>query len=196
MSEVRLRDGATVVLRPIRASDRDRLVEGFAHLSPESRYHRFLAPIEELSEPMVRYLTEVDHHDHEAIVAVDPLTGAGVGVARFVRLPDRPETAEAAVTVADEWQGRGVGTLLLAALSERARDEGIRTFTAMMLAANHDMLEVLEPVARVRVIDRRTGTVEIEVDVPPAGAIPRLRELLRLSGRTTELAVAESEGER
>jgi GNAT superfamily N-acetyltransferase len=181
MNQARLRDGATILMRPIRASDRTLLREGFEHLSPASRYQRFLAPIEELPEPMVRYLTEVDHHDHEAIVALDASSGEGVGVARFVRLPDRRDVAEAAVTVADEWQGRGVGTLLLGALSARAREEGIQTFTGIMLAANRDMLEVLEHVARVSVIDRHTGTVEIEVDVPPAGATTQLRELLRLS---------------
>ncbi len=179
MSEVALRDGARIVLRPIRASDRDLLVAGFERLSAKSRYQRFLAPMDELPEPMVEYLTEVDHHDHEAVVAVDPVSGRGIGVARFVRLEDRPQVAEAAVTVSDDWQGRGVGTLLLAALAARAREEDVQTFTAILLAANHEMIEVLEHVARVRVVDRHTGTVQVEADLPAEGEIASIRALLR-----------------
>ena len=178
MTEVQLSDGATVIVRPIRASDRDLLLDGFERLSPQSRYRRFLAPMEDLSEPMLRYLTEVDHHDHEAIGAIDPVSGHGIGIARYVRLEDRPDAAEAAVTVADDWQGRGLGTLLLGALADRARDEGIRTFTGVILAANQEMLEVLEPVARVRVVDREAGTIAVEAEVPSDRA--ELRRLLRV----------------
>ena len=177
MTEVHLSDGATVIVRPIRPSDRDLLLDGFERLSPQSRYRRFLAPMDDLSEPMLRHLTEVDHHDHEAIGAIDPASGHGIGIARFVRLADRPDAAEAAVTVADDWQGRGLGTVLLGALADRARSEGIHVFTAIVLAANEEMLEVLEHVGRVRVVDRESGTVEIEVDVPSDRA--ELRRLLR-----------------
>jgi GNAT superfamily N-acetyltransferase len=184
VTEVRLSDGATVIVRPIRPSDRDLLLDGFERLSPQSRYRRFLTTMDDLSEPMLRYLTEVDHHDHEAIGAIDPVSGHGIGIARFVRLPDRPDAAEAAVTVADDWQGRGLGTLLLGALADRARGAGIRTFTAVVLAANHEMLEVLEPLGRVRVVDRETGTLQLEVDVPSDRA--ELRRLLRAAQAGSE----------
>jgi GNAT superfamily N-acetyltransferase len=185
MSEIQLRDGATIILRPIRAADRDQLLDGFERLSPESRYRRFLVPVDELPERMVRYLTEVDHHDHEAIVALDPVSGHGVGVARFVRRADRPDVAEAAVTVADDWQGRGLGTLLLDALAARGREEGIATFTGTLLATNREMLDVLRRVARVRVVDRDTGTVEVEIDVPSAGETEQIRRLLRAAVSAT-----------
>jgi GNAT superfamily N-acetyltransferase len=68
----------------------------------------------------------VDHHDHEAIIALDPLTGEGVGVARYVRAGADPEVAEVAVTVVDDWQGRGLGRALLERLAARARREGVR----------------------------------------------------------------------
>ena len=168
-----------IVLRPVRPDDKWLLAEGFARLSAESRYRRFLAPIPELSEEQLRYFTEVDHHDHEALAALDPVTGRGVGIARFVRLVDRSQVAEAAVTVADDWQGRGLGTLLLEALAQRAREEGVSTFTALLLATNREMLEVLEHIARVRVVDRQTGTVEVEVDLPAVGIGPELRDILR-----------------
>ena len=73
----------------------------------------------------LEYLTEVDHVDHEAIGAVDPRTGAGLGVARYVRDAERPDAAEAAVAVVDEWQGRGLGGLLLRRLTDRATANGI-----------------------------------------------------------------------
>jgi GNAT superfamily N-acetyltransferase len=174
-----LRDGSEIILRRVRPEDKPLLAEGFERLSSDSRYQRFLAPMPELTAAQLRYFTEVDHHDHEAIGALDPLSGRGVGIARFVRLADRPGVAEAAVTVADDWQGRGVGTLLVEALAQRAREEGITTFSAMLLASNHEMLDLFEHIARVRVVDRQTGTVEVEVDLPPAGIGPHLRELLR-----------------
>ena len=194
-----LRDGSRVRLRPVEPADKALLADGFARLSPESRYRRFLAPLPQLSDAQLRYFTEVDHHDHEALAALDATTGRGVGVARFVRLCDRPSVAEAAVTVADDWQGRGLGTLLLEALAERARDEGVATFTGLLLASNHEMMELLEHVARVRVVDRQTGTVEVEVDLPAAGLGPELRKLLRAYGGARNYEVngrAPSDGAR
>jgi GNAT superfamily N-acetyltransferase len=178
-----LRDGTRVLVRPIEPDDRERLLEGFEHLSDESRYRRFLAPMPELSESTLRYLTEVDHRDHEALVALVEATGQGIGVARYVRQPDRPEVAEAAVTVADEWQGRGAGTLLLELLAARAREEGIERFSALVLATNREMLELLETLGPVRVVDREAGTVEVEAPLPVGPLPPELRRLLRLSAR-------------
>ena len=177
---VRLRDGSEVVVRPIEADDRERLAAGFARLSPESRYRRFLVPMARLSDEMLDYLVKVDHHDHEALVALDVATGEGAGVARYVRLADRPEVAEAAVTVADDWQGRGLGTMLLELLAGRARQEGITRFTALMLAENTDMMELLENLGPVRVVDRELGTVECEAPLPAEGLSPELRSLLRV----------------
>jgi RimJ/RimL family protein N-acetyltransferase len=176
-----LRDGTRVDVRPIRGDDRARLQRAFDRLSAESRRRRFLVPMARLSSAMLTYLTEVDHHDHEALVALDPATGEGVGVARFVRLRGRREAAEAAVTVADAWQGRGLGTLLVELLAQRARDEGVRRFTALLLADNDDMLDLLARLGALRVVDRRRGTVEVEVQLPEAGVSPELRTLLRLS---------------
>ena len=146
-ASVVLRDGSRVRLRPGHRSDRELLLRGFERLSPESRYRRFLAAMPELSEEVVRYLTEVDHHDHEAIAALDEQTGEGVGVARYVRDPQRPDVAEFAVTVIDDWQEKGLGTLLLEVLGARARAAGISSFTALMLASNQEMMDVLDALA-------------------------------------------------
>jgi GNAT superfamily N-acetyltransferase len=180
---VTLRDGSRIRIRQGHRSDRDLLLRGFKRLSPESRYRRFLAPIPELSDSMVRYLTEIDHHDHEAMIALDEKTGEGLGVARYVRNPERPDAAEVAVTVIDDWQGRGIGTLLLEVLSARAREEGIATFTALMLAANEDMLDLLRQLDPMRILDRETGRVEIEVPIPPIGLAPPLRKLIRIAAQ-------------
>jgi GNAT superfamily N-acetyltransferase len=179
---VELRDGSAVDVRPIRPTDKRLLREGFDRLSPESRYRRFLSPMPELSERFLAYLTEVDHHDHEALIAIAP-DGKGVGVARYVRSTTDPEVAEEAVTVVDDWQGRGVATALLTLLSGRAHTEGIRRFTSLVLAENHEMLEVLEGLSPVRVIDRETGTVEVESELVADDLSPALRELLRQAAR-------------
>jgi GNAT superfamily N-acetyltransferase len=137
----------------------------------------------ELSEAMVRYLTEIDHHDHEALAALDEQTGEGIGVARYVRDPKRPDVAEVAVTVLDDWQGKGLGTLLLEVLGARARAEGIRSFVALMLGSNQEMMDVLTALGPVRIVDREVGTVEIEMPIPEVGLSPALTRLLRVAAR-------------
>jgi GNAT superfamily N-acetyltransferase len=178
---IALRDGARVRIRQGHSSDRGLLLRGFERLSAESRYRRFLVPMPALSEEAVRYLTEIDHHDHEAIIALDEETGEGIGVARYVRDPHRPEVAEVAVTVIDDWQARGLGTLLLGVISARAREEGITTFTALLLAANAEILDILNRLEPVRVIDRGAGTVQVEVPIPEVGVAPALRKVLQIA---------------
>ena len=113
-------DVASLEIRPIEPGDRDGFVEAFERLGENSRYRRFLSPHGPLSEAELRYFTEVDHHDHEALVAIDPLT-AGGGVARYVRSTESPGHAEVAVAVVDDWQRRGVGTRLATRTRARAR---------------------------------------------------------------------------
>jgi RimJ/RimL family protein N-acetyltransferase len=108
-----------------------------ASLSPQSARLRFLAPKHRLTLAELRYLTEVDHVDHYALVAVladDPSTMAGVG--RWVRDGDHPDAAEVAIVVGDCYQRQGLGTALGTALGDGARALGIARFTAMMLPEN------------------------------------------------------------
>jgi RimJ/RimL family protein N-acetyltransferase len=126
-----LRDGSAVVIRPVRSSDAPLLADGFARLSAEPRRTRFLWPRDELSPAELRYFTSIDHHGHEALGALDDRTGRRVGVARYVRHADDPQTAEIAVTVVDAWQGRGLGTELLAQLADLAHAKGIQHFTPL-----------------------------------------------------------------
>jgi GNAT superfamily N-acetyltransferase len=182
---VTLCDGSRVRIRQGHRSDDQLVMHGFERLGSESRYRRFLTPVPHLRQRMLRYLTDFDHHDNEAMVALDEQGREGLGIAHFVRHPGRPDAAEVAVTVIDDWQGRGLGTLLLDVLSARARDEGIKTFTALMLAENQEMRDLLERLGPVRTIDRASGTVEVEVTIPAVAVEPALRKLLSLAARQT-----------
>jgi GNAT superfamily N-acetyltransferase len=134
----RLPDGAPVVIRPIRPEDKGMLSDGLRRLSPQSAQRRFLTPKRSFSRTELRYLTEVDGREHVALVAEYPChpTRRLIAVARFVKLADRPDAAEVAVTVSDEWQGRGLGSLLGKHLSHLARNRGITRFTATMASEN------------------------------------------------------------
>jgi RimJ/RimL family protein N-acetyltransferase len=139
-----LPDGHQVELRPIRPRDKDGLAAGLSRLSERSVYRRFLSPKPSFSLAELRYLTEVDGHDHVALVVEDPdETSELIGVGRWVRLADEPSTAEIAITVADCWQRRGIGTLLARALADEARVHGIRRFTATVARENTPALRLL-----------------------------------------------------
>ena len=153
-------------IRPIAPGDKQALADGFGRLSEQSRYRRFLAPHGSLSEAELRYFTEVDHHDHEALVAIDPTTGEGVGIARYVRSVSDPKSAELAVAVVDEWQRKGVGSRLATALADRAQEEGITRFTGLVLAENEMMLNLARDLGEVRTGHQEYGTVELTVELP------------------------------
>lgn len=163
---IELRDGSRVRVRPIRPQDKPALSQAFERLSDESRYQRFLSPVPELRPMDLVYLTEVDHHDHEALVAFS-LDGTAVGVARYVRRASQPEAAEFAVTVADDWQRRGLGTVLIGRLGARARAAGVRRFEASVLGENREMLGLLENLGTFRVRRRTGAVVEVEGDLDP-----------------------------
>ena len=171
MEAVDLRGGATIEVRPIEADDKPGLLRAFHRLSPESRYRRFFAPLTELSSKDLAYLTEIDHRDHEALVAIDPASGEIVGVARYVR-GDEPHLAEASVVVGDDWHRRGVATTLLEMLTPRARAAGITHFVALILSDNRDALELFEQFAPGEPARRsRSGHLEILIELPEEGTL-------------------------
>ena len=136
---VQLSDGQRIHLRPMRPSDKQLLLDGFENLSPDSRYARFMAPKATLSERELRYLTEVDGIDHFAIGAIRRhlvSKDEGVGSARFVRLSGEPDTADAAVTILDDFQGKGLGSIMLQRLIEAAWERDVRWFRTELLASN------------------------------------------------------------
>jgi RimJ/RimL family protein N-acetyltransferase len=146
---VRLNDGTEVLIRPIESSDKRKLANAFGHLSPETVHRRFLSPKPRLSAAELRYLTEVDGNDHIAFVAVlaerpDWL----VGVGRFVRLAEDPETAEFAIVVGDPWQNKGLGKRLASLLATEALAHGVRRFTAFTLADNVPAQRLIETISQ------------------------------------------------
>jgi RimJ/RimL family protein N-acetyltransferase len=151
-----LTDGTQVAFRHIRPTDKQRLSEALGRLSSDSQYRRFLSPKPSFSGSELRYLTEVDGVDHVALAAVsadDP--DAFIGVARYVRLPDLPDTAEAAIVVGDPYQGQGLGRELGRRLADEARSHDIARFTATLLGDNVAAHRLFHSVS-----DRLEGRVE------------------------------------
>lgn len=176
---VHLRDGTKVTLRPIGPSDKQLLLEGFERLSPESRYARFLAPKQKLTDADLRYLTEVDGIDHFAIVAlIRSRFGKqeGVGVGRFVRSKDRADTAEPAITVADDQQGKGLGTILLHRLADAAWERGIRQFRCEVLTGNTRLRDLLPEIGSDVIIEHiEAGSAVITLPLEPPAPDERWR---------------------
>jgi len=168
VTEVTLRDGSVVSVRPLETGESGPLREIFEGMGEESRYLRFLAPMPEIDERGLAQLADIDHHHHEALLALGD--ERAVGVARFVRSDTDPEAAEVAVTVADE---------LLELLTERAREEGIRRYLALVSAENRRMRGLLEEAGAPPAGPVRNGQVEYAFDLPHAGLGESLRRALR-----------------
>lgn len=178
--EVTLQDGTRVRLRRLRPSDKDKLVRGLARFSPESQYRRFFTTKARFTAAELRYLTEFDGYNHLAIgaseITPDGQEGEGIGVARFVRLPDEPEVAEPAVAVIDARQGLGLGKILMARLVEAALERGIRRFRSEFLATNRPMRELLKEVSSTARFRGDGPVVEVECPLVPVAALQAARE--------------------
>jgi len=182
---ITLRDGARVMLRSIAPEDKPLLAAIFDRLSEESRYRRFFTTKTQLSTAELDYFVDLDHTDHEAIVAIDRSSGEGLGVARYIRSNEDPHAAEVAVTVADDWQGRGLGRALLDRLTYRARRAGVRRFSAMVQSDNPASLGLL---AGVGATERRVGggLVDLVIELPPKrGMGAQLTRALRAAAAGT-----------
>jgi GNAT superfamily N-acetyltransferase len=167
--DAELRDGTSVQLRLVRPADRELLRRGFNSLSTESRYLRFMGTKAKLTEAELEALTTLDGVDRFAIGALrrEPGgAGEGLGVARFVRLPGNPEIAEAAVTVADSVQGRGLGSLLLRRLAAAAREREIRFFRGDVLACNEPMRRLLAG-HLAATVEPDDDVLQVRVELPP-----------------------------
>jgi L-amino acid N-acyltransferase YncA len=164
-SEATLADGTTVLIRPLTAADGPELRRGLDHLSPQSAYRRFLGTPPTLNGRVLHHLTDVDHINHEALGALDPQTGHGIAVARYIRDPERPTHAELAIAIADDWQHRGLGSTLLHTLAARARANHITTLTGLVLADNTPMLHLFSQLGPTTHHPAGNGTIEVETRI-------------------------------
>ena len=163
---IRARDGTQLYVRHIKPSDKDMLAQAWLELSPRSQYRRFLAPKPYLTKSDLRYLTEIDGHNHVALVAVrldDPTRF--VAVARYVRLSDEPDAAEVAVTVADHMQGKRIGKQLGVLLADEARGRGVARFTAALLADNKPALRLMATMTNRLVSHIDHGVTDVVADL-------------------------------
>jgi GNAT superfamily N-acetyltransferase len=167
-----LADGTSLMIRPLRPADRNDLIEGFQKLSMGSRRFRFLTPIRRLSDYQLKSLIEVDQLNHVAIGVKDIGHPAkpGIAIARFVRLEEESRIAEFAITVIDEYQRRGLGTLLIHVMKKAAVERGIDVLRGFLLDDNLAMLRLLHRFGAS--MKRDTGNV-LQADLPVA-AIPDL----------------------
>lgn len=144
--DIRSYKARRVEIRPLTRRDRARLADEFSHLSEQTRRRRFGGLATRLSERDLDRLSDIDHHDHEAVAAIEPGTGRLLGVARYIAVPDVPGAAEVAVEVDDAWQGCGIGRRLISELTGRARAAG---FTRLLAYVSKDNLLVLNWLTRL-----------------------------------------------
>jgi GNAT superfamily N-acetyltransferase len=187
-----LNDGALVRIRPIAPNDKARLAEGWENLSERSRYFRFLHAKPSLSASDLTYLTEIDYRDHFAWAAeaLDSKDLPGIGIARYIRDRTDRTVAEAAVAVVDIRQRQGLGRILLEALSDAARDNGIERFRAYVSLSN---LQVLKALTAVGAIRGHTEDGMVSLDMPlPATAFNQSAMYAALRAAAVEQSTGDS----
>jgi len=165
-----LGDGRSVRIRPLRAADRAKYEAAVYSLSPRSRYLRFFAPIEKMSERMLDQMTQVDGHRHMAWLALASGEDTGVAVVRYVRDADDDQSAEVAIAVADDWQGSGLGGELIRQTVDHARLAGLDWLTATTLHENSAAAGLLQ--ATGFAVTRGSGIyreLEIRLKAPRSG---------------------------
>ncbi|TMD78901.1 MAG: GNAT family N-acetyltransferase [Chloroflexi bacterium] len=163
-----LKDGTKVHVRPIEPSDEPLLHEAVAAMSERTVYFRFFTPLKRMPDALAHRLAVVDYHDRFAIVATMARANGKeriVGVARYDRASGT-DVAETAVAVVDEFQRRGLGSALLAILAKVARQEGIKTFSLIVLPENQQMLGLLRKMGWIHQARLAGGVYEISFDLP------------------------------
>ncbi|MCB0948381.1 MAG: GNAT family N-acetyltransferase [Mycobacterium sp.] len=172
---VRMRDGTALYLRPVLPGDSERTANGPVEFSGETLYRRFQS-VRTPSKTLMGYLFEVDYLEHFVFVLTDGPDGPVVADARFVRDEVDPVKAEIAFTVGDAYQGRGIGTFLMGALSVAAGYDGVQRFTARVLSDNQPMRAILDRFGAIWHRDD-LGIVITEIDVPQSKDLPFSPEL-------------------
>jgi acetyltransferase len=155
VESITLSDGTQVTLRPIRPQDARLLQEGFKYLSPDTIYYRFLEPIKALTDEQAQQLATLDYQSHMAFVATILENGQEriIAEARYALVgPQEPGAAETAVTVQDDFQKRGLGSLLSNRLIRYAQLKGVKYFTGTIHQSNAPIMRFIrswgQPVER------------------------------------------------
>ncbi|MGH2735189.1 MAG: GNAT family N-acetyltransferase [Actinomycetota bacterium] len=170
-ADVALRDGSTVQVRPVRPEDFDGVLDFLKGLSHESQYLRFFSSGVAL-EGATRWATEIDYHDRFGLVATTGANGRIVGHAGWQRTEG--DRAEVAFANADDFQGRGLGTILLAHLAQAAEGSGVYVFEAEVLPENHRMIEVFRQSGFQVKMRSEPGVIKVEFPTSiSAGALER-----------------------
>lgn len=173
IAEAALADGTGALVWPLNRGDRDALRDGYEHLSESARFHRFLSSVPHLGGALLDQLVDsVDGVNHVALALVvidDDHVGEPVGVARMIRYENEPTAADVAVTVLDEWQGRGVATALLDELM-RQRPVGVTRVITTVTADNAASLAMLRRLGETTVTPAGINRLDVVVDLP--GPIP------------------------
>lgn len=185
----KLQDGTELLLRLITPEDREAVEEAFRRLSPESRYYRLWSSQKSLPDSLLNRFLNAEPGQHESWAALHPEAPLepGCGGASFWRSDARPDLAEISLTVADESQHSGVGTLLLALLWLRAGKAGVTEFFGHVLPENYAMLDWMRALgARIKLQSGQfvfhLPLVEEALKPTPTAArlVARLRELENL----------------
>lgn len=183
---IHLQDGTPLLLRLINSEDREAIIEAFRRLSPDSRYYRLWSSQQTLPDSLLNRLLNAEPGWHETWVALDPAapTEPGCGGASFWRSKTRPDQAEISLTVADECQHCGVGTVLLATLWIRAAKAGINEFFGHVLPDNYGMLDWMRALGATLKLAGGQFVFHLPLAVPRLKPSPTSA---RLVGRLQEL---------
>jgi acetyltransferase len=187
--DTHLEDGTPLLIREVTPEDAGLLRLGFDHLSETSRQNRFFAATERLSDEQVAAFTSPNDRDHVAIGAAVPGPEGldPAGIARFVRLPAEPRTAEFALTIVDRYQRRGLGTLLLGLLARVACHNGIEALVGFVARGNRGMRAIMEGLGARRLPSPDPSVLELVIDIhenpgdypeTPAGDAVRRADLM------------------
>ncbi|AAY91916.1 GNAT family N-acetyltransferase [Pseudomonas protegens] len=155
-----LNDGSHVLIRPLRPQDREREKAFIENLSPATRHQRFLGEIKEVGEQLLNQLMDVGTPQRVAYVALVHDNGElrEVGISRYAQVDEQPSHCEFAVTIADEWQGKGLGALLMQHLIDEARNNGFQQMYSVDSAANYSMRRLAKQLGMRSAIDPDDAT--------------------------------------
>lgn len=195
--DITLPDGGVMRLRLVRAEDREGIVAAFQRLSMESRVQRWFYPKMRLTEEELDALVSPADDLHGAISAVelgpDGSEKSAIGMARFVRSKDHPDTAEIAITIVDDWQGLGIGRILLHRLLAMISERGIPFVDGRLQAENRAMRHLLEPYVPRDGFKREDSTLLFRFPVPAPGD-PLMAQLARNAAAVARMFKCMAEG--